>query len=37
MVSELYSKIDMDFVAYTEENLKRFERALAEFDAMDRG
>ncbi|MDE0460199.1 MAG: phosphotransferase family protein [Chromatiales bacterium] len=27
MVSELYSGIDFDYVAYTEENLERFERA----------
>jgi thiamine kinase-like enzyme len=36
MVSELYSKIDMDFVAYTEENLKRYEHALAYFNELDR-
>ena len=27
MVSELYSEIDFDYVAYTEENLERFEQA----------
>ena len=36
MVSELYSKIDMDFIAYTEENLKRYERAMRRFDELDR-
>lgn len=36
MVSELYSKIDMDFIAYTKENLKRYERALAYFNELDR-
>ena len=36
MVSELHSRIDFDFRAYTAENLARFERALAAFDAMDR-
>jgi len=29
MVSELHSDIDFDYVAYTEENLERFERAWA--------
>ena len=29
MVSELHSAIDFDYVAYTEENLERFERAWA--------
>ena len=29
MVSELHSEIDFDYVAYTEENLERFERAWA--------
>ncbi|MDR4307981.1 phosphotransferase [Chelatococcus sambhunathii] len=33
MVSEVESKIDFDYRAYTAENLDRFERALAEFDA----
>ncbi len=36
MVSELHSRIRMDFVSYTEENLVRFERAFAEFEAMER-
>jgi thiamine kinase-like enzyme len=36
MVSELYSKIDMDFVAYTKENLRRFDAAWRSFEAMDR-
>jgi len=36
MVSELYSKIDMDFITYTKENLKRYERALAYFNELDR-
>ena len=30
MVSELHSAIDFDYVAYTEENLDRFERAWEE-------
>ena len=33
MVSELHSEIDFDYVAYTEENLERFEKAR---DALDR-
>ncbi len=33
MISEIESKIDFDYCAYTAENLDRFERALAEFDA----
>ena len=36
MVSELGSRIEMDFRPYTEENLARFERALVDFDAMER-
>ena len=36
MVSELYSTVEMDFVAYTDENLLRFEAALATFSAMER-
>ena len=32
MVSEVHSGLDFDFVAYTAENLARFERAWAEFD-----
>ena len=34
MVSELHSRLDFDFVAYTAENLARFERAWVEFEAM---
>jgi thiamine kinase-like enzyme len=34
MVSELHSKLEFDFVAYTAENLVRFEWAWAEFEAM---
>ena len=36
MVAELFSKIEVDFVAYTEENLQRFERAMQRFDELDR-
>lgn len=36
MVSELFSRIEMDFVTYTEENLARFEQALEVFNAMER-
>ena len=35
MVSEIHSKIDFDYRAYTGENLARFEAALAAFDDMD--
>ncbi|MGF1626807.1 MAG: phosphotransferase [Alphaproteobacteria bacterium] len=35
MVSELVSTLDFDYPAYTEENLARFARALARFDALD--
>lgn len=35
MVSEVHSQLDFDFVAYTAENLARFERAWAEFAEMD--
>ena len=35
MVSEVHSRLDFDFVAYTAENLARFERAWAEFAEMD--
>ncbi len=31
MVSEIHATLDFDFVAYTAENLVRFERALADF------
>ncbi len=33
MVSEAHSKIDFDYVAYTDENLARFERAYDDFAA----
>jgi thiamine kinase-like enzyme len=33
MVSEVHSKIDFDYVAYTDENLARFESAYADFAA----
>lgn len=36
MVSEVHSTIDFDFRAYTEENLRRFERALATFGEMEK-
>jgi thiamine kinase-like enzyme len=36
MVSELYSTIEMDFVAYTTVNLRRFDVAWRTFEAMDR-
>jgi thiamine kinase-like enzyme len=36
MVSELYSTIEMDFVAYTKVNLRRFDAAWSTFEAMDR-
>ena len=31
MVSEIHSKIDFDYSAYTAENLARYERAFANF------
>ena len=34
MVSEIHLDIDFDYVAYTAENLARFERAWADFKAM---
>ncbi|MFV2034154.1 MAG: phosphotransferase [Halocynthiibacter sp.] len=34
MVSELTSKIDFDYAAYTTENLTRYHRALAEFKSL---
>ena len=34
MVSEILLDVDVDYVAYTAENLERFERALADFRAM---
>lgn len=36
MVSELKSIIDFDYVAYTQENLRRFEAALATFENMEK-
>ncbi len=36
MVSEIHSSLDFDYRAYTEENLRRFERALACFEEMER-
>ncbi len=36
MVSEIHSGIDFDFDAYTEENLARFRRAWADFEAVER-
>ncbi|MFG1477063.1 phosphotransferase [Xanthobacter sp. V4C-4] len=36
MISELESQIDFDYRAYTATNLARFERGLADFEAMDR-
>jgi len=36
MVSEVHSRLDFDFAAYTDENLGRFERAWTEFDQMSR-
>jgi thiamine kinase-like enzyme len=35
MVSEIHSRLPIDYAPYTHENLMRFEAALAEFDAMD--
>ncbi len=35
MVSEIHSKVDFDYRAYTAENLARFEAALAAFDELD--
>jgi thiamine kinase-like enzyme len=34
MVSEIHSTLDFDYVAYTEENLARFQRAYAAFDGQ---
>ena len=31
MVSEIYSKLDFDYLQYTAENLERFENTFAEF------
>ena len=32
MVSEIHSTLDFDYVAYTDENLARFERSYTAFD-----
>ena len=37
MVSEIHSHLEFDFVAYTTENLARFERAWSEFEPMRSG
>lgn len=37
MVSELHSDLDFDYAAYSAENLARFERAWARFEAIDKG
>lgn len=36
MVSEVHSTIDFDYVAYTNDNLTRFEQALTRLDATER-
>ena len=36
MVSEIYSSLDVDYAAYTADNLARFERAYEAFEAMRR-
>ncbi|WP_407660387.1 phosphotransferase [Kaistia algarum] len=36
MVSEIHSTLHFDYAAYTQENLRRFDVALAAFDALDR-
>ncbi len=36
MVAEIHSTLDADYVAYTAENLRRFELAYADFQAMDK-
>lgn len=35
MVSELYSRLDIDFVAYTQENLERFDQAWQAFRELE--
>ncbi len=35
MVSEIHSKLDFDYAAYTAENLKRYEAAYCAFNAME--
>lgn len=37
MVSEIHSTLDFDYVAYTDENLARFERAWSAFETPTRG
>jgi thiamine kinase-like enzyme len=37
MVSEIHSTLDFDYVAYTDENLARFEHAWSVFEAQTRG
>ena len=34
MVSEIHSSLDIDYVAYTSENLARFEKSLADFEQL---
>ncbi len=34
MISEIHSDIDIDYAAYTAENLRRFEAAQAEFGTL---
>lgn len=34
MISEIHSTLDFDYVAYTEENMARFERAFSRFKAL---
>jgi len=36
MVSEHHSTIDFDYVAYTDENLRRFDAAWTAFQEMER-
>jgi hypothetical protein len=36
MVSEIYSKIDFNYAAYTAENRARFDAAWAAFQEMER-
>jgi thiamine kinase-like enzyme len=35
MVSEIHSKVDFNYCAYTAENLRRFEAAYATYQTMD--
>lgn len=37
MVSEIHSELDFDYVAYTDENLARFESAWADFQGQEAG